>query len=297
MTDLITTQDNSVDNLPQLELEIKFYLGQTAQNIIEVGKRLIQAKSLVKHGDWQAWLEKNFSLKQSTAYNFMACANKFRNFQSIGSFNSTQLITLLALPNAEETEKFIEQKAAEGKQVADMTIKQLRAEIASYKADHDKLIDDYSKKLDSQKKAYQQELFDLSEDFKQQTQSLEKDLQEKVDDIAEQLADAKKELADRPVVAPQDYQLTKDTLALTQIELGKVQAKLELQAEDFKTQTATIKEQFDAKNSALQKENDKLKKANERLNRKFYTAVSSRLCKKKRLAVKLIKKRNKAVVK
>lgn len=52
MTDLTTAQDSATNNLPQLEVEIKFYLGQTAQNIIEVGKRLIAAKSLVQHGQW-----------------------------------------------------------------------------------------------------------------------------------------------------------------------------------------------------------------------------------------------------
>ena len=40
------------------------------------------------------------------------------------------MIEMLSLPSAEETEKFIAEKAAEGKAVADMTIKELREEIA-----------------------------------------------------------------------------------------------------------------------------------------------------------------------
>ena len=108
MTDLIV-RDN---NLPQLELEIKFYLGQTAQNIIEVGKRLIQAKSLVQHGLWQLWLNDNFQLSYRTAKNFMQCAERFQNVKSIADLNSTQMIALLSLPDAAETEKFIAEKAA-----------------------------------------------------------------------------------------------------------------------------------------------------------------------------------------
>ena len=38
--------------LPQLETEIKHYINQISQNVIEIGKRLIQAKSLVQHGQW-----------------------------------------------------------------------------------------------------------------------------------------------------------------------------------------------------------------------------------------------------
>ena len=111
MTDLIVTQDCAPANLPQLELEIKFYLGQTAQNIIEVGKRLIQAKSLVQHGHWQHWLELNFQLSQETARKFMRCAERFANSTTSWNLNLSQMVETLSLPSAEETEKFIEQKA------------------------------------------------------------------------------------------------------------------------------------------------------------------------------------------
>ena len=109
------------------------YLGQTAQNIIEVGKRLIQAKSIVAHGKWQQWLEKNFGLSYPTATKFMNCAERFANVATSQGLNQSQMIAMLSLPSPEETEKFIEEKAKEGKEVADMTIKQLREEIADYK--------------------------------------------------------------------------------------------------------------------------------------------------------------------
>lgn len=100
-------------NLEQRVVKIKFYLNQTAQNIIEVGKELTAAKQEVPHGEWQNWLDENFNLSQQSANRFMRVAERFGNFQSIGSFSSTQLIQLLALPEA-DTEKFIEEKAAEG---------------------------------------------------------------------------------------------------------------------------------------------------------------------------------------
>ena len=63
----------------------------------------------------------------------MACAERFSKTVDVDRFQPSQLTELLALPDAEETEKFIAEKAAEGKRVADMTIKQLREEIADYK--------------------------------------------------------------------------------------------------------------------------------------------------------------------
>ena len=80
------------------------------QNIIEVGKRLIAAKSLVQHGQWQQWLNDNFQLTDRTAQRFMQISERFSD-----GFKPSQLTELLALPDAEETEKFIAEKAAEGK--------------------------------------------------------------------------------------------------------------------------------------------------------------------------------------
>lgn len=84
---------------------------QTAQNIIEVGKRLIAAKALVQHGHWQAWLNDNFQLTERTAQNFMKCSERFGKNEINFGFSSTQMIQLLSLPSTEETEKFIAEKA------------------------------------------------------------------------------------------------------------------------------------------------------------------------------------------
>ncbi|MBR3747626.1 MAG: DUF3102 domain-containing protein [Selenomonadaceae bacterium] len=47
---------------------------------IEVGKRLIQAKSLVAHGEWGEWLKKNFELGQSEPLSKKACAEAIFNW-------------------------------------------------------------------------------------------------------------------------------------------------------------------------------------------------------------------------
>ena len=142
-TSLTTSESDSLNekplpHLPQLENEIKDYLNQTTQNFIEIGKRLIQAKSLVQHGQWQTWLQNNFQLSYSSAKNFMAVAERFGKSQSIGFLNSTQMIAMLALPKA-DTEKFIEQKEAAGTPVSDMSVKTLRKEIKQWKSETEKI--------------------------------------------------------------------------------------------------------------------------------------------------------------
>ena len=39
--------------------EIRFYKAQTVQSVIEIGKRLTEAKGLLEHGQWMTWLEQN----------------------------------------------------------------------------------------------------------------------------------------------------------------------------------------------------------------------------------------------
>lgn len=282
MDDLITTQDNAVA-LPQLELEIKFYLGQTAQNIIEVGKRLIQAKSLVNHGHWQNWLEKNFQLKERSARNFMECAERYGNRQTFANLGYSQMIALLSLPDAEETEKFIAEKAAEQKNVAEMTIKELREAIAEHKkkiAEQDETIAARDKTIADNNKAYQESLFKLDEAHKKEVTDLNDelaDVQSELADKKDKLEDAEKELKERPTVTvpPEDYQQTKKDFAAAQIELGKAQAAIENQAKDFERQSKEAQEAFDTERQEFQEKLDKagkkitkLEKVNERLTRK-----------------------------
>ena len=150
-TSLTTSESDSSNEkplppLPQLENEIKDYLNQMnqnyidiANNTIEIGKRLILAKSLVKHGQWQSWLQNNFQLSYPTATKFMKCAERFPNVASMQHLNSTQMIQLLALPSIEETEKFIEQKEVAGTPVSDMSVKTLRNEIKQWKSKTEKI--------------------------------------------------------------------------------------------------------------------------------------------------------------
>lgn len=124
---------DSSKTLEDLTSGIRFYLREMGQNVIEIGKRLILAKELVPHGEWLSWLDDNFGLKYRMAANFMAVAERFGNVHLNAHLNQTQMIQMLVLPEGEE-EKFIEEQAAAGRVVAEMSVKTLRVEIQKYKA-------------------------------------------------------------------------------------------------------------------------------------------------------------------
>lgn len=84
------------------------------------GKRLIQAKELIPHGEWANWLQNNFNLSQESARKFMRCSEKFGKSTTSWILKPSQMFELLALPEGDE-EKFIAEKATEGTPVQDIT--------------------------------------------------------------------------------------------------------------------------------------------------------------------------------
>jgi hypothetical protein len=85
-------------------------------NNIEIGRRLLEAKSMVGHGEWEIWLKNSIDYSQRTASNLMRIFEEYANqialfgdnskSQALADLSYTQAITLLGVP-AEERENFI----------------------------------------------------------------------------------------------------------------------------------------------------------------------------------------------
>ena len=121
--------------LEQIESEIDFYKGQFANNTIEIGKRLIEAKSQLAHGEWENWLKEKVEFKKTTASKFMKVANDFSNVQALEHLSQTKIFALLDVPS-EERETFISEPHevnGETKTVEEMTTRQLQQAIKDKK--------------------------------------------------------------------------------------------------------------------------------------------------------------------
>lgn len=114
-------------NLNKIEVEITILKHQTAQNIIEIGKRLIKAKELVPHGEWGKWLDKRVEFTDRTARNFMRVAREFPNRNAIADLGQSKVFALLSLPE-EKREEFIKENPVE-----DMTTRELQKAIKEKK--------------------------------------------------------------------------------------------------------------------------------------------------------------------
>ncbi len=246
--EIVRSGENQPVTLETRVIKIQFYLGQIGQGIIEVGKELIECKKVIPHGEWGNWLKENFGMTHRTADRFMKVADRFSNWttsSNIDKLTNSQMLELLALPEGDE-EKFIAAKAAEGKPVEDMTIKNLRAEIkewkgraetleaeyqqlgesvktvneeaSKYRGERDKLAAELTK-LQSQKPITVEKVPD---DYAENKRELET-LRQKISDLQEKL-DAKTV----ETVPPADYEETKKQLAELQANCDKVSEDIDV---------------------------------------------------------------------
>lgn len=129
MNEVITTTGRSISTVTT---EIRTITRQTQQLMlsaaIEIGRRLQEAKSLVPHGEWGAYLRDEVEFSQSTANNFMRIYEEYGDQQeSLFSVNSqaltnlpyTKALRLLAVP-AEERAEFVEKNDVENKSTREL---------------------------------------------------------------------------------------------------------------------------------------------------------------------------------
>ncbi|OUQ16325.1 hypothetical protein B5E80_19045 [Flavonifractor sp. An135] len=91
--------------------------------ILTIGRCLIEAKDLLRHGEWLPWLNEQVELSERTAQKFMKLAREWSNPNTLADLGASKALMLLALP-AEERETFIEEH-----NVIDMSARQLEAAI------------------------------------------------------------------------------------------------------------------------------------------------------------------------
>lgn len=103
--------------------EIIFYKQVGGQAVLEIGKRLIEAKAQLKHGEWLDWLRDRVEFSEASAQRFMRLAREYGNASLVTDLGTSKALELLALP-ASEREQFVEEN-----DVAAMTKEQLRQAI------------------------------------------------------------------------------------------------------------------------------------------------------------------------
>lgn len=133
MSNIITARDIGI-----VTGEIKYVQRRAARqllsDLIEIGRLLVEAKSMVPYGEWGKYLEEQVEYSTSQANNLMRLYNEYgdnqesffstlQNSQTFGKLTYTQALALVALP-AEDRAEF-----AEKNDVANMSTRELERAI------------------------------------------------------------------------------------------------------------------------------------------------------------------------
>lgn len=180
--------------------------------VLTIGRCLIEAKDMLRHGEWLPWLAEKVGYSEKTAQNFMRLAREFSNPQAIADLGATKALKLLALP-ADEREQFVADH-----NVIDMTTRQLEAAI---------------KERDEARAHAQQ-----AEQERSEAQQSAQKLQETLHDVLEDRSDAYQrlekltgeldELKARPVEVAVETVVDQEAINKAKDEVrGEMQAKLD----------------------------------------------------------------------
>lgn len=126
-------------NLEVVVAEINVIKAQTAEvinrSIFEIGKRLCEAKAMIGHGNWEAWLRDNVAYSETTARTLMRAYREMGNEQVdmltgeapadvFECLNLSQMVALFPLP-VHERAAFVKEH-----DVADKSVREIEALVA-----------------------------------------------------------------------------------------------------------------------------------------------------------------------
>lgn len=265
--------------------EINFYKFQAGNAIIEIGKRLLEAKQCLPHGAWGDWLQNEVEFSERSAQNFMRIAKEYRNPQLIADMgnSATKALLLLSVPEAER-ETFVEnyhEIDGESKTIAEMSTKevaQLVKELEAERAEKEKLrsqLDLFQTEKDNAVDAAYQEATDKLEALVSQREAAEK---AKVE-AEEKLAIMETEMNDLRIQAmqtaiPDESELERirseaESAAQRKAEeaLQKKLEKAKKEAEKAKKEAAEAQAAIEAHESAQKEAEEAANKAREDLCR------------------------------
>lgn len=115
------------DRIEELTGEIREYKQTAGDAILEIGKRLKEAKGLLPHGEWLPWLNEKVEFSERAAQRFMQLAEGYTNPTTLSDLGATKALQLLALSPIEREEFLAEKHAVNGqeKSVGDMSAREL----------------------------------------------------------------------------------------------------------------------------------------------------------------------------
>ena len=208
--------------------EILSYKRTAGESILEIGRRLKEAKALLSHGEWLPWLSEKVEFSERSAQNFMRLADAYQNPQTLADLGASKALVLLALSPVERDEFLSEKHDVRGaeKTVPEMSARELEEAIRQRKIAELKA-EETARELNRQKEATAeaeaeaakaQEAAEAARDEVEGARSISLAAQERTAELEREL----KELREKPVdVAVQTVDASAEQIAAAVKEAEK----------------------------------------------------------------------------
>lgn len=219
----INTEIKEVRTLDIVAAEIRALTANALNTIVEIGRRMTEAKAMLPHGEFGRWIKEEAGYSLSTANNFMRLFEAYAdtqgslfgaevNCQTFGNLTYSKALALLEVP-AEEREEFVKENDVDG-----MSTRELQAAI--------KERDEARKQAaeaEADKKTAEASAAKMAEDMAYAN--------ERMEDMAKELEELKSRPKDVAVEKVADQEAidaaVKEALAGQQKELEEARKKLE----------------------------------------------------------------------
>ncbi len=239
--EIANANHGSVSVLDTLAVQAQMLSENIAMNMLQLGHVFTEAKPLVAHGQWSAWVQENSGMSERYAQQFMQAYARYGESSRFAALGKSKLIRMLALPEGEE-ERFVQENDVAGMSAREVDaavrqerekwqqkIKELESrepeipeavfhsmkekdlQIAQQREELTRIAEQQRDTLDEARKL-RADYAALSREYDEQS-GLIKDMQEDLDKAQRDLLDAKSEIARGDAERVPTDQLTVDAFA------------------------------------------------------------------------------------
>lgn len=260
MNELTTTRTPEI-----IGAEIRFYTNQaraTALNCaVEIGRRLVEAKEMLPHGEWTAFLENQTEFNGRKAERLIQIFNGYADPQgslfgasvkstTLSNLSISNALSLLALPE-EERESFAEEVDAEhiSNRELEKLIKEkkeLEERLTKSESEREKTAEDLLKEQAARKAEVEKLTDELIQDSFDKQEQLRASLEQEINNAKAEAELAKKVAADAKTSAEDKF---KNKEAKLKAEIGEAEAKAkaaEAKAAEAEKKISTIRSETEA---------------------------------------------------
>lgn len=244
-----------------IQMQIEFAQKVLFTAAYNIGKKLVESKEVIRHGEWENWVEARLPFKLRAAENYMKIykeykGNEIDDSSVYPSLGYSQALALIAVPS-DEREEFAKQVNAK-----DLTIEELKATIKSMQAEQNSKDKELAQLQNTHEK--------LSEEYDALTKDFNK-LTEHIDQLQEEKKNAE-EKQDEELAKRLEASITKEREKIESLEKDK--AALDEQIKTLqKRQTEAItkirEEEQQKREQEISRKNKELETAMKKANSKI----------------------------